>query len=171
MEITETPDFELLLTVLPYLQETDFTADNKFPVNTATLHLNHGAAARFGYYVEEDDFNGRFPIIGIPEIPSAIDSTRSIYDILMRCKLTKCYLVERESSIFIIIKSTPANGELTSYYAISIPATPTKVVAASKTKKLMLCRMKNFHFDPNEGEMNNIMLEVVKLKTREWESK
>lgn len=170
MEILETADFELLMTLVPYLQETELTSLQDFKVNTPTLHLTHGAAAKFGMYVAEDDFNGRYPIVGIPNFVCSSDSRRTLFDVLMRCKITKCYVVPKEAALFIVIKSIAAENETVSYYAIRIPCSPAKVNVAAISKKVMLCRMDNYEYQPNTGTLTNVMLEVVKLNSREWEA-
>lgn len=169
MEIYENPDFDLALTLAPFLAETNLSTVPAQLSDGPTLHMTHGGAAKFGFLWAEDTDGSQFALVGVPEIPSAITQGQYLFDVLRRCRLTKAYAVKGESSLFFVIQHANANPGKGGHYAISIPTTKFSMGITAREKKVMLCRMTGNQFDPIKNRRDTIELEVLILNARDWE--
>lgn len=170
MEIYRTPDVELLMCILPFLPELDYTSIGRYPASTRSLNLSQGVTCKFGLLWEGDLTKTSVPLLGVPELPSATTPGESLFDILLKLRLMKAYMVNGEAAIFIAIKPALSDDLQADFYTIRLPVSIHKTKQLSKAKSISLVRMKDRSQVEGTPTKNRIDLNLMIKPTRVWET-
>tara|TARA_Y100001972_G_scaffold34560_1_gene42903 strand:- start:16314 stop:16856 length:543 start_codon:yes stop_codon:yes gene_type:complete len=169
MEIYRTPDIELLMCILPFLPELDYSSLGRYPDSSRSLNLSQGIACKFGLQWEGDFSNNAAAILGVPEVDSATNPDESLFDILLKLRLMKAYMVHGEAAIFIAIKPSLSGDSDAEFYAIRLPVSIQKTKQLSKAKAISLVRMKDRCKVEGAPTKNRIDLNLMIKEARVWE--
>lgn len=171
MRIHENPDFHLLFTLAPILEETDTYSLARRQLSTGTFHVTHNGACKFGMALARDTLGKEMLMIGVPEIQSAMNTDENLFDILLRVRIHKVYLVRSDPALYFVIRLASCESGSSGRYAVRIPTQPILAATMSRFKKVVLCRTEKGVYSPSIHGGDTIELDTAVLRARDWETK
>lgn len=171
MLVYETPDFEMILSLLPYLPELSEGSLLPAPQSTRTLFLSQGLSSKFGLsWKVEKTSSGRLAArIGVPDIASATNYGQTIFDILLKLRLVKAYLVKGEAALFLAIKPALSEDAENAFYALRLPISLHKTRELMRANSIVLTRMGGAPAANERQSSNEIHVNLMYKNQRPWE--